>query len=120
METEETILHSTKEAKKMKTNFIHYSIAAPLPNTRFYKISKEKGWLKNGEFVPVDNIRDALLDLPHINAQRLKTIIRNCYAQKYLSPGFIMQQIFSRNFLQIFSFKIRSLFKLLKYTYKIR
>lgn len=119
-ETEETVLHSIKEAKKMKTNFIHYSIAAPLPNTRLYKISKEKGWLKNGEFVPVDNIRDALLDLPHINAQRLKTIIRNCYAQKYLSPGFIMRQIFSRNFLQIFSFKIRSLFKLLKYTYKIR
>ena len=120
METEETILHSTKEAKKMKTNFIHYSIAAPLPNTRLYKISKEKGWLKNGEFVPIDNIQDALLDLPNINAQRLKAIIRRCYAQKYLSLHFILWQIFSLNFLQKFSFKIRTLFKLLKYTYKSR
>lgn len=117
-ETEETVLHSVKEAKKMKTNFIHYSIAAPLPNTRLYKISKERGWLKNGEFVPIDNIRDALLDLPYINAQRLKKIIRRSYAQKYLSMRFILRQIFSLNFLQKFSFKIRTLLRLLKYTSK--
>jgi radical SAM superfamily enzyme YgiQ (UPF0313 family) len=119
-ETEKTILHSIKEAGKMKTKFIHYSIAAPLPNTRLYKVSKENGWLRGGEFVPIDNIRDALLDLPYVNAQRLKTIIRKCYGRKYLSLRFIMQQIFSPNFLQKLSFKIRLLFRLLKYISKIR
>lgn len=115
LETEETILSSIQAARKLKTDFIHYSIASPLPNTHLYKIAKEKGWLKTGEFTPIDNIRDALLDLPYIKAERLKKIIRECYARQYLSLRFITQQILSQYFFKRFVFKLKALVRLIRY-----
>lgn len=114
-ETEKTIQHSIREARKLKTNFIHYSIASPLPNTHLYKIAKERGWIKTGEFSPIDNIRDALLNLPYIKAERLKVIIRRCYARQYLSLRFIAQQIASPYFFKRFVFKLKALGSLMRY-----
>lgn len=115
LETEGTIQHSIREARRLKTNFIHYSIASPLPNTHLYKIAKEKGWIKTQEFRPIDNIRDALLDLPYIKAERLKTITRRCYVRQYLSLHFITRQVLSPRFFKIFVFKLKVLGKLIKY-----
>lgn len=115
LETEKTILYSIQEARRLKTNFVHYSIASPLPNTHLYKFAKEKGWLKIGEFIPNDNVRDALLDLPYISAERLKVIIRKCYARQYLSLRFITQQILSPYFFKRFVFKLKALARLLRY-----
>lgn len=114
-ETERTILHSIREARGLKSNFIHYSIASPLPNTHLYKIAKEKGWIKTQEFIPIDNTREGLLDLPYIKAERLKVIIRECYARQYLSLQFIVQQILSPYFFKRFIFKLKALSRLIRY-----
>lgn len=117
LETEETIWHSINKAKELSAGFIHYSIACPLPNTSLYKIAKEKGWLKSGEFIPVDNIRSALLDLPSLKGERLEKIIKKCYAEQYLSPRFIVRQLFNINFFRELNFRIRSLVALIRYAY---
>jgi len=117
LETEKTILYTIQESQKLKTNFVHYSIASPLPNTHLYKIAKEKGWIRRGEFVPHDNIRDALLDLPNIKAEKLRIIIRKCYARQYLSLHFISQQVRNPYFFKRFMFKLKSLVRLIRYTH---
>jgi anaerobic magnesium-protoporphyrin IX monomethyl ester cyclase len=115
LESDETIVHSIQAARRLKTNFIHYSIASPLPNTYLYKIAKEKGWIKTREFTPIDNIRDALLDLPYIKAERLKKIIRACYVRQYFSLRFIAQQIISPYFFKRFVLKLKMLNRLVRY-----
>jgi anaerobic magnesium-protoporphyrin IX monomethyl ester cyclase len=117
LETEETIRHSIQKAKELSTGFVHYSIACPLPNTLLYRISKEKGWMKTGEFIPVDNRRNALLDLPGVKGERLEGIIKQCYAEQYLSPRFIARQMLNINFFRQLNLKIRSLAALIKYSY---
>jgi len=116
-ETEKTVFYSIREARKLRAPYVHYSIALPLPHTRLYAIAKTKGWIKTGEFSPVDNIREGLLDLPFIKAERLKIIIRKCYVGQYLSLRFIARQILNLSFWQRLNFKINSLGKLLKYRY---
>jgi radical SAM superfamily enzyme YgiQ (UPF0313 family) len=94
LENERSILQSISEAKKMKTRFVHYSVALPFPNTKLYQIAKSNGWMKAGDFVPADNTRDAILNLPSISAARLKNILKYCYIRQYLSLKFIFRQVF--------------------------
>jgi len=93
LEDERSVLQSISEAKKMKTSFVHYSIALPLPNTKLYQTAKNKGWMKTGDFIPVDNTLEATLELPLINAARLKMIARQCYIRQYLSLKTIQRQL---------------------------
>jgi len=114
LETEATLRYSIREARKLKTGFIHYSIALPLPNTRLYSLARDKGWLKE-DFLPEDNIRAGLIDLPGISAKRLRSIIRGCYFKQYLSFRFIGKQILSPGFSRGFFAKLRAFRKLLRY-----
>ncbi len=93
LETRETVLRSMREARKMKTRFVHCSIAMPLPNTALYKIAKEKGWIKAGDFVPVDNVRDGIMDLPSLKAVEMKILLKGFYRTQYLSAGFVVKQV---------------------------
>ncbi len=117
-ETEQTIAKSRSESKKCGTRFVHYSIALPLPHTQLYRAARKNRWLRTDDFVPVDNIRGALLDLPHINARRLQSLIRRFYAQQYLSLRFLTGQVLSRGFYRNFGFRVASFFKLLGYLLK--
>ncbi len=85
LESEETIDYSILEAKKLKTHFIHFSAVLPFPNTEFYDLCKEKGWLRNGEFEPVDNAREAIINLPKISAKKLEKKLREEYFKQYFS-----------------------------------
>lgn len=86
LETEETIDHSLKEAKKLKTHFVHYSVVLPFPNTEFYDVCKQNNWLRNGEFEPVDNAKEAIINLPKISAKTLETKMKTAYFRQYFSP----------------------------------
>ena len=115
LETKQTIFHNIKEARKIKSRFIHYSIASPLPNTRLYKISKEKGWIKNEDFVPLDNVRGAQLNLPYVKAEKLQSILKRCYFAQYLSACFIIKQILHPTPLSLWKYRLKALFRFLRY-----
>ncbi|MCK9595153.1 MAG: radical SAM protein [Candidatus Omnitrophica bacterium] len=116
LETESSLRYSVKEARKLKTRFIHYSVAMPLPNTRLYRTARQKGWLKN-DFSPEDNIRAGLLDLPLISARKLKSMVRGCYLRQYLSFGFICSQVFAPGFFRKFWPRLSALKKLITYIF---
>ncbi|MBU0502857.1 MAG: radical SAM protein [Candidatus Omnitrophota bacterium] len=117
LETREKAIYSVSEAKKMKTKFVHYSIAFPFPNTKLYKTARENGWIKDNEFIPLDNTRDAILDLPYIQAKMLKIIVKKCYRQQYISIDFIIKQVFYCHSVCEFKYKIKALLRFLKYLF---
>ncbi|MBU1998451.1 MAG: B12-binding domain-containing radical SAM protein, partial [Candidatus Omnitrophica bacterium] len=117
LETEDSIRHSINEARKLNTKFVHFSIASPLPNTSLYRLSKKNGWIRGGDFIPADNIREGLLDLPKVSSKRMKAIVRSCYFRQYLTPHFVLQQIFAPSFVRNIKYKIRALLMLIKYFY---
>jgi anaerobic magnesium-protoporphyrin IX monomethyl ester cyclase len=117
-ETESTIATSYRQAKKCKTRFVHYSVALPLPHTQLYKTAKAHKWLRTSDFVPMDNIRGALLDLPHITAKRLQFLVSSFYARQYLAPRFLISQLLNKGFYRNFCFRAASFFKLLVYLFK--
>jgi len=116
LESESSLRYSIKEARKLKTEFIHYSIALPLPNTRLYRSARDKGWLKK-DFFPEDNIRNGLMDLPQISSAKLKAIIRGCYFRQYLSLKFILKQIFLPGFRRSFTSRLSAFRKLIRYLF---
>ncbi len=115
LETETTIRKSIQAAKQCAGRFVHYSIALPLPQTGLYKAAMANKWIRTKDFVPVDNVREGLLELPHIGSRRLEKIIKACYARRYFRPGFILSQaaqsLSGRNLRSRFS----SLFRFLSY-----
>jgi len=115
LETEQTVLDSIRQARRLKTRFVHYSIALPLPNTSLYAIAKEKGWMKSAEFNPIDNVREGIMDLPYIKADTLKKIIKSCYLRQYLSPEFIFREITGIRSFEGFKHKLASFFRFMKY-----
>lgn len=93
LETRETIKKSMREAKKLGTPFVHYSAVLPFPNTEFYDEAKKNGWLSRGEFEPVDNAKTSIVNLPHLSAEEMESILRWAYLKQYLSPRGVWLQI---------------------------
>ncbi|MBN1475674.1 radical SAM protein [Candidatus Sumerlaeota bacterium] len=93
LETRETIRHSMREAKKLGTPFVHYSAVLPFPNCQFYDQAMEKGWMRHGEFEPVDNAKTSIVNLPHVSAEEMERILRWAYLRQYLSPRGIWHQV---------------------------
>lgn len=86
-ETWATLWRSWRAARRIATRFVHYSVALPAPSTELYDLAKREGWFVHGDFVPADNARDAIVDLPHLSARELRLALKAAYAAQYLSPG---------------------------------
>jgi radical SAM superfamily enzyme YgiQ (UPF0313 family) len=93
LETRETIRESIRTAETLGTDFVHFSVALPSPSTELYDIAREKGWFVDGDFRPVDNAKDAIVNLPHLSAEDLKDELKRAYARQYLSPRGVMKQM---------------------------
>ncbi len=86
-ETWRTLFNSWRAARSLGTRFVHYSVALPSPSTELYDIARREGWFTEGDFFPVDNQRDAIVDLPHLRAWELKLALKLAYSAQYLSPS---------------------------------
>lgn len=117
LETKETALHSIAEARRLRCDFVHYSIASALPNTEIYRVFRKKGWVKDNEFIPLDNTQEGILDLPHISAGILRKIIKRCYLRQYLSLGSIARQVSGCRSIGGIKYKIKALLKFLRYNF---
>jgi len=115
LETPATIRHSIREARTCRTDFVHYSIAAPLPNTALYRMAKENGYLRASEFAPLDNVRAGVLELPQVSGQFLQNMVRRCYREQYLSPRFIVKMMSSAHGYRLLAHYVKTMVRLLKY-----
>ena len=119
LETRQTVLNTMNEARKMKTHFVHCSIAIPLPNTELYSLAKGNGWIKGGDFFPVDNVQCGIIDLPFLKALEMRSLLKDFYWKQYLSLGFIAKTIFDIRSWHIFIQKVKAFLKFLYYLIRV-
>lgn len=107
-ETKVSVEKTIDAARRMGTRFVHYSIALPLPNTRLYELAVKNGWMNEGDFIPVDNVRQGAIDLPGLSAFEMRRLLRAAYLKQYFSFGFIFSQIISLRSWRILVCRIRA------------
>ncbi len=91
-ETWKTLFHSWRAARQLGTRFVHFSVALPSPSTELYDQAIENGWFVGGDFVPADNSKDVIVNLPNLSAFELRLALKLAYATQYLSPRGLRQQ----------------------------
>ncbi len=92
-ETWKTLFHSWRAARQLGTRFVHFSVALPSPSTELYDQAIENGWFIDGDFVPADNSKEVIVNLPHLSAWELRLALKLAYATQYLSPRGLLQQV---------------------------
>jgi anaerobic magnesium-protoporphyrin IX monomethyl ester cyclase len=92
-ETWKTLWWSWKASRRLGTRFVHFSVALPAPSTELYDIARKEGWFVDGDFTPADNVRDVIVNLPHLSAQELRLALKLAYAGQYLSPRGLWWQV---------------------------
>jgi radical SAM superfamily enzyme YgiQ (UPF0313 family) len=92
-ETWTTLWRSWRAARGLGTPFVHFSVALPAPSTELYDLARENGWFVDGDFVPTDNQRDVIVNLPNLSAGELRLALKLAYAGQYLTPPAIIRQV---------------------------
>lgn len=93
LETRETVLHTLREAKRLKVDQVMFNIVSPFPGTDYYKVCKENGWIKGGEYRPTDVQHDSILNLPNISAEEMERLLFRNNLSYFLSPAFVWKQM---------------------------
>ncbi|MCM8795322.1 MAG: B12-binding domain-containing radical SAM protein [Candidatus Omnitrophica bacterium] len=107
-ETEETIKKTLKAVKRLRPDYVLFSIANPFPGTDFYYAAKREGWMYYGEYVPTDPSKDAIISYPHLSKQRLEKIIAYAHLTFYFHPHYLFRQILRIRSLSDFKNKIKT------------
>ena len=92
-ETWGTLWRSWRASRRLGTRFVHFSVTLPSPSTQMYDDAIENGWFVDGDFRPVDNQREVIVDLPHLSHRELRLALKVAYAAQYLSPAGIWKQV---------------------------
>jgi len=93
LETRQTVLHTLREAKKLKVDQVMFNIVSPFPGTEFYTLCKENGWLSTPDYVPTDVQREAIVNLPHLSAREMEKLLFRNNLNYFLSWDFIRRQL---------------------------
>lgn len=89
LETRDTVLHTLREAKRLKVDQVMFNIVSPFPGTEFYDMAKANGWIEGGEYRPTDVQRNSILNLPHLSSREMEKLLRHNNLSYFLSPRFI-------------------------------
>jgi radical SAM superfamily enzyme YgiQ (UPF0313 family) len=92
-ETWRTLLSSWRTARSLGTRFVHFSAALPVPSSELYDMAREGGWFTDGDFLPCDNAREVIVNLPNISASELRLALKFAYAAQYLAPRAVLDQV---------------------------
>lgn len=93
LETKATVKNTLRQAKKLPVDQVMFNIVSPFPGTEYYKLCKENGWIKGGDYIPTDVQRNSILELPHLSARQMERLLFWNNIRFFLSPHFVLKQI---------------------------
>lgn len=93
LETEQTVRHTMREAKRLGVDQVMFNIVSPFPGTEFYKMCKEHGWLDTPDYVPTDVQRESILRYPHLSAADMERLLFRSNLSYFLRPGYALRQL---------------------------
>ena len=89
----ESVKKTLKEVKRLPVDQVMFNIVSPFPGTEYYKLCKDNGWIKGGEYIPTDVQRNSILDLPHLSSKEMEKLLFRNNLRFFLSFKFIRRQI---------------------------
>ena len=89
-ETEETIKKTIKFAKKIKADMAMFTVATPLPNSEFYKIAQEEGYVEKDYWAKF-TLGQTNERLPYLVKDADKWV-QKAYYSFYLRPSYILKR----------------------------
>lgn len=110
LETMTTIKRNMEEVKRLKVDQVMYNIANPFPGTEFYKIAKENKLFVYGDYKPVNVAKEANIAYPHLDKTALESAVRRANFEFFLTPRFILKNIWRLGSLDSLKAMFRKLF----------
>lgn len=92
-ESMRTVNETIKFAKKVKADYVQFTLASPFPGTRLYEEAKEKNLMYLDSWADLDGSRGGILRTEHLSRDELNGLIRKAYLRYYTSPGVIFQNL---------------------------
>jgi radical SAM superfamily enzyme YgiQ (UPF0313 family) len=114
-ETWGTLLNSWRSSRKLGTRFVHFSAVLPSPSTELYDIARKEGWFTRGDFYPVDNQREVIVNLPNLSAREIRLALKLAYVAQYLHPAAVAKQALDVGGVQDLRNKARSAARLFSF-----
>jgi anaerobic magnesium-protoporphyrin IX monomethyl ester cyclase len=113
-ETEESIKWTVRMLKQLNIDWVSFDVTIPHRNTEFYNIVKKNKWFatKSKDFEPVDVIRDATVNFPNLNHEKLREMVKWAYRDYYLRPQYIWKRLSKVRDLQDFKELVRTSWRL--------
>lgn len=93
LETKETIRETMSALKRLDVDYVLFSICTPFPHTEFNQVAREKGWMIEPEYRPIDPIKQSFISYPHLNKDDLEKIIREAYIGFYFRPSYMVRRL---------------------------
>lgn len=93
LETGKTIRRTVDGAIALKPDSIMFSICNPFPGTEFYDIAMSNGFFDQGDYFPVDVQKRSTISLPGASSEYLERELRRANLKFFLSPRFILRNI---------------------------
>ncbi len=96
-ETREQMMATINFAKKLKTDFVHFSVLTPFPATELYALGLEKGVLKSDYWRafaknPTADFTPALWE-ENLDAEELMNLLKLAYKSFYVRPFYIVREL---------------------------
>jgi len=117
-ETKETTLQSISFAKKIKPDFVHFSITTPFPSTELYTLALERGITKSDvwkEFArnPTPDFRPPLWE-ENMTREQMIGLLTKAYKEFYTRPSYIINKVFKIKSFGEFQRKVRAGLKIFR------
>ncbi len=93
LETGRTIRHSFRKLLELDVDYVLFSACTPFPHTEFHRIARERGWMIEPEYRPIDPIKQSFISYPHLAAKRIEKLLRFMYLFFYYRPSYIIRRL---------------------------
>jgi len=93
LETEETIIETYNALKKLDVDYVLFSACTPFPYTKFNRIAKEKNWMIEPEYRPIDPIKSSFVSFTHLPKNKIEKLLRKLYVGFYYRPSYIWKRL---------------------------
>lgn len=93
LETKETIDETLRRIKEIDPDQVMFDVCSPFPGTEFYDIAKKENWILGGAYTPIDVARSAHINYPHLSNKDLQKAVHRANLRFFLSPKFIIKNV---------------------------
>ncbi|MBS7640030.1 MAG: radical SAM protein [Candidatus Bathyarchaeia archaeon] len=112
-ETKEEIKSTLNFPKKLKVDYVQFTIATPYPGTEFYEMIKREGLLLTEDWSQYTTLKPVIA-LKNISVKELQKLIKKAYISFYMSPR-ILRENFGRYALPALKIVLKGFLNYLKF-----